>query len=218
MNFAEMFNVKCCSFKFNTPSLYNSLKVLKFMTIINGLLPFCLGKDGKTIQLRKVAIAVAISHCLFYIVCVIMTMEENTRVRETFFQPGVSSFVEFTYRLTTLSSFTLIFTLSLLLRKHLLKMMQILMKVDEIFQSLSLKPNYQQITNFTIYLFLGLLTFKVIYNTSCVFLFRAAPAPSFPLQVVFNLPYSFMWIYTFIYVTFVYIIKFCLQQVNRVRL
>lgn len=212
-----MFDVKRWFLKFKTNSLYSSLKVLKIVTFLNGLLPFYLTKDGKTVQLQKFSIVIAIIHYLFFIVCTILTVDENTKIREAIFlQSGVSNFVAFTYGIISLSCFTSIFVLSFFLRRHLLKMIRLLLKVDEIFRYLSIKPNHQQITNLTIYMVIGVVTYKVIYSTACAILFRTTD-PSIPLHMVFNLPYIFMWIYIVIYVTFVFIIKFYLQQINRVR-
>lgn len=212
-----MFDIKRWFLKFKTNSLCDSLKVINIITIFNGLLPYRLRKnDGKTVQMWKPAIFTASLHYIFYIVCTIWTCEENARIRETFFQSEVSNFVAFTYGTLTLVTFTSIFGLSFLLRKNLLKMMQILVKIDDIFKDLSLKPNCQQITNLTIYVSILLLTFKVAYNTVAFFVYKAA-APSFSLQIVFNLPYTFIWTYIIVYVTFVFIIKFCMRHINRVR-
>lgn len=210
-----MFNMKRWLLKFKADSLSSSLKVINCITIFNGLLLFRLQKNGKNVEFHRVSMVTSVLHYIFFITCTILTCEEDKRFRELFFQSEVSSFVAFTYWTLTLSTFTLIFSLSLVLRRNLLKIMQVLVKIDEIFRNLAIKPNYQQITNLNIYMVAVLLVFKVFYSAVNFLLFKAA-APSFPLQVVFSLPFVFMWIYTFIYVTFVYIVKFCMEQINKV--
>lgn len=211
-----MFNCRRCFGRFASSSLFDSLKVLRFITIFNGLMPFCKGNDGESVRTKKSFVIIAIFHYFLYIGCAIITLEEYAKMRDTFFPSKVSDFVAFMFTSCTFSSFTLLFLLSLLLRKHLLKMVQIFFKVDEIFRKLYIKPKYQNITKLTTFMVITLLSFKIAYNTSCIFLFREGSVPSIPMWIVFNLPYSYMWIYIFKYVTLVYIVKFCMQEVNRV--
>lgn len=212
-----MLNYKRCFRNMKATNLYSSLKILKIITILNGLLPFQMGKDGKTIRPRKLLYLIAMLHYGFFIFCSIITVEENQKIRETFFRSDVSDFVAYTFRIVTILVFSSISIISLFLRNHQLKIIESFINIDEIFKHLSIKPKYQEILNLTIYMSIALLSFKIFFSVACQILFRAA-TPSFPMQVVFNLPYTFMWIYILIYVTYAFIVKFCFREINRVRL
>lgn len=203
--------------KFTPNNLFESFKVLKFITIFNGLLPFNLSKDGKTVRYNKISIVIFIVHYLFFLVCFIHSLEESHQINETFFKSHVSNFVSITHRITSCSGITSLFILFIFLRGHYKKLLQLFVDVEGVFRSLSVKVRYQDITNLTVYITSGIFVFKLIYNVSCTVFFGTHSKPSFIMQVVFILPSAFKWIYIFVFIILVYTIKIFLKSVNQVR-
>lgn len=203
---------------FRPNNLFESFKILKFITFFNGLLPFHLSEDGKTVRLTNRSIISFVLHYIFFLICFVMSLEESHQINETFFKSNVSHFVSVTHRITNCGGMTFLFVAFLLMRKHLQKMIQLIVNVDRLFRKLSVKVKYQDITNTTLYLTAGLFLFKLNYNVACTVLFGTHKKPSFLMQVVFILPSAFKWIYVLVFVILVYSIKICLKGINQVRL
>lgn len=212
-----MINIKRCFKQSRTNSLYNSLKILRFISIFNGLMPLNLSKNGKRVKLRKLCYLSAILHYTLFILCVFLTLEETKQMRALFFKSEATNFVASTYRVTTLALYTTIFIFSLLLRKRLSNIVQIFIDVDEILKELNTKPKYQKITNMTFNVIGLFIIFKIVLNVGSGILFKEAGTPSFAMQVVNNLPYTYLWIYIIIFFSLLFIVQFCFNQINRVR-
>lgn len=202
--------------KFETKNLLDSMKVLQFIAFLNGSLPFYLDKDGKTIRLRVFSIIMAVCHYFFIIMCIVLTIQENKIISETYFKSEVSLFVPLIYRVTTLSSITFIFAASLLRRNYLRKTMQLLALANDKFLKLSIKLNYEQITRQTVIMTSILILFLSCYHISSINLFDDVQKPTFAIQVVFMAPYLSMWFYVLIFVTFTHMIQVCLKAINKV--
>lgn len=198
-------------------NVFDSLKVLRLFTILNGLIPFYLSDDGRRIKLRIVSVIIAAVHYIFYLVCTVVSVEEGNEIYETFFKSNVSSFASFTYGIVSAASISSIFLLSLLRRKYFRKIINTLIEVDERLQDLGIKLKYNKIVKLTIFMLSILVIFIFSYHSVCLILFKPISNTSLPLQMSFLCPYIFIWIYVQIFITLIFTIKICLKEINLVR-
>lgn len=203
--------------KFKPNNVFESLRILKYITIFNGLLPFYLCKDGKTVRFSKILIITCIAHYMLFIICFTWTLQEGHRINETFFKSNVSYFLSITLRISSCGGMTFLVIPFIFLRRQYLRMIQLLVDLDEIFRNISIKVTYQDITNFTLYVTSSLLVFKIIYNVSCMALFGTDSNASFTIQIAYNLPSVFKWIYVLVFIVLVHTIKIYLKGINQVR-
>lgn len=197
-------------------NILESLKIVQFITKFNGFLPYSLDKSGQRIRLQVFSVVMAISHYVLFLICFILSFEENKRMSGLFFRSKVSYFVSLTYRFTNPSSVTFIFVISLLRKKHLKKSLEILLSINKVFLKLSIKLKYNKITNLTIIMISITVIYIVVYNVCNIVFFNPRFIASFPLQVICIIPYLSMLLYVLIFITFVYIIKLCLSEINKV--
>lgn len=201
---------------FSASNIFESLKILRFTTILNGLFPFYLSNDGKTILLSKMAVLMAISNNLFYLICMFLAMDEGKKLNADFFTTNVLTFVSFTYGIMSVGSITSIFIISLFRKKHLFLCIEKLFEIDCKFKNIGLKFKYKNIIVLTILMLFILIPYLVGYYLVCFHLFGTVRKTSFPLQVTFMFPYFFLWIYAMIYITFIYIIRQFSKEINKV--
>ena len=202
--------------RFREISLFDSLRFLRIVIYWNGLLPFRCSKDGKGVRACIISMIISVFHCLFFVLIFMYSIEESKYMNESFFKTEVSTIVSFIYRLSTLCSFTPIFISSLFGRKQLFQLMDFLLQTEEKFRSLSIDLKLYRITILNLFGTIGIIGFIAFYNLASMFVFRKIQQPSFLLQISFVLPIFYLWIYVLIYITFVYIIKYYLKEVNSV--
>lgn len=201
---------------FNVSNIIDSLKVLRFATIFNGMLPFNLDNDGKTVILSKMSVIMAVFNNFFYLICMFLSIEETKEVRGEFFTTNVLTFVSFAYGIMSVGSITSIFIISLFRKKHLFMCIEKLIDIDERFKKIGLKLKYKNIIVLTISILSILILYFLGYYFTCRHLFGQVRNTSFNLQFTYMFPYVFLWIYALIFITFIYIIKLYLKEINEV--
>lgn len=204
--------------RFHHPTnIIDSLYLLRLFNF-NGLLTYELSADGRTVKLSIVSVILAISNFIFFTICLGVSYIENNQITNIFFKSDVSYFVGISYRISSPGSLTFIIWISLLRKRYLHKTLKILLLIEDKFQNLSIKLKCQRITNISLIIITVTLTYFTTYISSTAYIVNMDYVPSIPFQVSMTLPVFAVWICVFILIIFVYIVKICLMEINKVRI
>lgn len=201
--------------KLYSTNLIDSLKVLNYATFFNGLLPYKLDKNGK-IHLRKIKILMAIIHYVFFISCFWHYLDEVNRMFKLLFKSEVSYLVVLTYRYTIPFSVTFIFVVSIVRRKHLRNIMELFNEVEQLLKFGSFKYEYHKIVNANIIMVVMVFIYFLSCQVGNYLVWGTNELGSFFMNLVLTVPILYMWIYNLIFITFVFIMKMCLELINEV--
>lgn len=203
--------------KFKATRLLDSLILLQFISIVNGFLPYYLDKDGKTIKLRKLSVIMGVSNYVFITACLVLTIPEINELQNTYFKTDVLSSLPLLNQVSVFCSLNFMFIVSILRRRHLRKTMQLLTEVDSKFPEFKLE--YQRVTNLTIFMISMILLFLLSMRLAAHFVFGETNEtynPTFPLRVILLGPTLSMWFYVSVFITFIFMVKLCLDGINQV--
>lgn len=201
---------------FAPTNIFECLKIIKYITFLNGLLPFKMTEDGKSFRLSKLSMAIAFLHYTFFAVSFTASWKDDYKLKADLLESNVIQYISMIRRVTSFSCITCLFAISLFRRIHLKRMLELFLEIDQLSKRMSIKLNYQRIQKLILLMAFVILGFKILFSVTYFMIFEKNWKSSIFLEIVFTLPSLYKWNFILLYIALVYILRVFLKSINQV--